>query len=528
MKKNKIIAMLFALFGLVGLTTSLAVETKANTEETILLTDYLDSLGVEYNIDINWEIGDTCKEYLIFVFEFEGTEGIGFEENIKVFDYDYADKEYDEYNSVEKFDENVSGNMWYYAWDGNFKLFIYNDLEIYDINNIYYSRAGDYQRPVVDGINYSVISNVENPFSFEEIINTITAIDNTDGDITSKIIYETNYPKTKETLENLQLGKYTVNATVSDTAGNITKFSFTIYAIDINAATWSGTTTYNQSNTTKLTLEEIKSNLTCNDSFEGKIDPEIWELVRDDYSANYKKPGYYEVEYTACDSSENYSSVIIGINVKDTVKPVITGADTITKNQTVTLTLSEILENYTAKDDCDGDITSKIVVSEDGYTGNGGIAGNYSIVLSVTDKAGNIGTHTINVVVVDNIPPVYYLNQDTIIVSNTSPLTRSQMISILRQMGKIDIVATNFVTIDSAYFDTPEIPNVYAMSVKVKSSSGTEVNENMTIKVTPTDSGSIEVKPKKKKPWYVRIFSPIANFFAWIWKWIVRFFKWIF
>lgn len=382
--------------------------------------------------------------------------------------------------------------------------------------------------PVIGGLTYSVFSNVENPFSFQEIIKGITAHDNTDGDITNRIEYETNYPKTSSELLKLQLGNYTVNASVSDIAGNTTKFNFMIYVMDINAPTWSGTTTYTQSNTAKLTIEEIKGNLIANDSFEGKIPSEQWELVRDNYTANYMKPGYYEQEYTTCDSSDNNSSVVIGITVKDTVNPVIKGPETITKNQTVTLTITEILSNYTATDDVDGDITDKIKIVEDNYTGNGGIAGNKTIKLSVSDRAENITTFIITVIVTDNIPPVYYLNQDTIIVSSTSPLSKEQMINILRQMEKIDVVATNFVTIESAYFDTPEIANTYVMSLKVKSSSGTEVNENMTIKVTPADSGSIEVKPKTKKPWYKKALSGIGNFFSWLIGLIAKFFKWLF
>ena len=136
MKKNKIIAMLVALFGLIGLT-NFAAETKANTTETILLTDYFDSLGVPYYVDINWAIGDSGKEYLIFIFEDDDGETIDVGlENIKVFGYNYADKDYDEYNSFELFDANVTGNMWYYGWVGAYKLIIYNDYEIYDINNI--------------------------------------------------------------------------------------------------------------------------------------------------------------------------------------------------------------------------------------------------------------------------------------------------------------------------------------------------------------------------------------------------------
>ncbi len=388
----------------------------------------------------------------------------------------------------------------------------------------------DNLKPVVSGNTYSVISNVENPFTWNEIISGIRAIDNTDGDITNNIVYTTNYPKTTAELANLALGNYSVNASVSDAAGNVATFSFNIYVIDINAPTWSGTTSYpSQPNNQKLTLDTIKSNLRCNDSFEGTIPSSNWVLVKDNYSLNYTKPGYYEVEFKACDSSENYNNVIVGITVKDVVKPIITGATTITKQQSVTLTISDIISNYTATDDVDGDISTKIVVDTDGYTGHGATAGTYKITLKVTDKGGNVGTFTVSIIVVDNIPPVYYLDTNTIIVSSASVLTKDQMISVLRQMNKLDVQAVNYVTIESAYFDTPAVVNTYAMRVSIKSSSGIESEDMMTIRVTSADGGT-KVTPAQKK-WYQKgIFGIFYKIFYAIFhpiKTIKRFLRWI-
>ena len=360
------------------------------------------------------------------------------------------------------------------------------------INNIQANVPGDFTNPVISGVNYSVVSNVENPFTFSEIISGIKAIDNTDGDITNQITYTTNYPRNND-FSSLKLGNYTVQASVSDKAGNKSNFDFTIYVIDINAPTFTGTTTYSQSYTSKLSLDTIKSKITVNDSYEGNIPSSSWTLVSDSYSENYHKVGYYEVKYKAADKSGNEVLIVIGLNVIDDVAPVIEGANTITKNQDVVLTASTILQNYTASDAVDGVITSSIKIKTDNYTGKGATVGTHTLILTVSDKAGNSTDFTIEIIVVDNIPPVYYLDQDTIIVSSSTALTKTQMISILRQMGKIDPAALNYVTLTSKYFENANIADNYIMKVLVNSTSGVELEEEFNIRVTEAKTDELKV-----------------------------------
>jgi hypothetical protein len=54
------------------------------------------------------------------------------------------------------------------------------------------------------------------------------------------------------------------------------------------------------------------------------------------------------------------------------------------------LSIEEILSNYTASDNVDGDVSEDIVVEIDNYTANVSTLGNHSIILRISDSSNNV------------------------------------------------------------------------------------------------------------------------------------------
>jgi len=224
-----------------------------------------------------------------------------------------------------------------------------------------------------------------------------TAIDNSDGDLTSSIV-------TVSTVNTAIIGSYTVTYNVSDTAGNAaTQVTRTVNVVDttVPVITLSGDAT--------VTIEAgalyTDAGATATDNFDGDLTSSIVTVS----TVNTAIAGSYTVTYNVSDTAGNAATQVTRtVNVVDTTIPVIT----LVGDATVTI---EVGTNYTdagatATDNVDGDITSSIVVTG---TADVNVLGNYTISYDVSDAAGNEAmqvTRTVNVV--DTTIPVITLVGD--------------------------------------------------------------------------------------------------------------------
>ena len=142
------------------------------------------------------------------------------------------------------------------------------------------------------------------------------------------------------------------------------------------------------------------------------------------------------------DSSQNEFSLEVKINRLDDDAPVIT----LKNNQTVYLTSGETYNEpgYTATDNCDGDITSK--VTTEGTIGTS--LGTYHIIYKVTDSAGNTATTTRTIIRRNSTTPPNsgVIENNTIYLTfddGPSSLTTGYILDVLKEEG---VKATFFVT----------------------------------------------------------------------------------
>ncbi|WP_050632263.1 immunoglobulin-like domain-containing protein [Bacillus andreraoultii] len=199
----------------------------------------------------------------------------------------------------------------------------------------------------------------------------VTAKDNVDGNLTSKI-------KISGSVNTKKVGTYQLTYTVSDKAKNKTTVKRTITVKkDTVKPTISGA-----SNKTIYVGSSFnpKSGVTAKDNVDGNLTSKI----KISGSVNTKKVGTYQLTYTVSDKAKNKTTVKRTITVKkDTVKPTISGAS----NKTIYVGSSfNPKSGVTAKDNVDGNLTSKIKISGSVNTKK---VGTYQLTYTVSDKAKN-------------------------------------------------------------------------------------------------------------------------------------------
>ncbi len=211
-----------------------------------------------------------------------------------------------------------------------------------------------------------------------------TALDEYDGDITDRVVRT--------------VGEGTVTYTVSDSSGNETSVVREIVYDDRGAPeiTLKGETTV----TLKYGEEYKEDGFTATDDGDGDVtDKVVREVVTDTIAKDV-------IRYTAEDSHGNKTSVERTVLYTDDTVPkiVLNGGTDVTQNAGFAYNEA----GYTATDEAEGDLTSRVSVS-----GNVEIyrAGTYTLKYTVTDSFGNSASAERHVTVTplkapDNIVPV--------------------------------------------------------------------------------------------------------------------------
>lgn len=297
----------------------------------------------------------------------------------------------------------------------------------------YESMDEDY--PTIDG-NATYYFNVDSAKSFDYIKSTITAYDETEGDITNKIQFTNtdNY-----SLDNLELKTYNFTASVSDESGHTATQNFQIVIKDVTAPTISSMNK-EVSYASKLTQEEIKNLFTYSDNYNITTDL-IFEIVSDNYTNSYNEIGEHQITARVTDKSGNYNEATATVDVVDKIAPIFACATSyeISTISSKNLTLDKLVFSLgiTANDVIDGPIVVSLE-DLDNYSKNLGKAGSYTIRAIASDSHNNTATTEFELIVVDNDYPVISVNSPyCIIVQEGELITESIIKSILVSSGQI-------------------------------------------------------------------------------------------
>ncbi|TDK61750.1 DUF5011 domain-containing protein [Bacillus salipaludis] len=219
-------------------------------------------------------------------------------------------------------------------------------------------------KPVITGATNKTI-NINSSFDSRY---KVSATDNAEGNLTKAI-------KITGSVNTKKKGVYTLTYSVADSSGNKTAVVRKITVIDNVKPVISGT----GNKTIKLNSSfNPKTGVTAKDNSDGSLTNKI----KITGSVNTKKKGVYTLTYSVVDGSGNKTVVVRKITV-DNVKPVIKGA----ANKTIKLkTHFNPKTGVTAKDNLDGNVTSKIKITG---TVNIKKKGVYKLYYTVSDSSGN-------------------------------------------------------------------------------------------------------------------------------------------
>lgn len=315
------------------------------------------------------------------------------------------------------------------------------------------------------------VTSIENLISFEDIKSKISASDPTEGDMTDKIeIYNNTYDPTSE---DITIGNYSFDIVVYDNTGNTTYQTCYVKVVDLEAPVIVAGEEMNVPYTSCSPWTTFLKNFTVTDN----VEVASIEIIEDNYTSNYKKPGTYTLTALAKDTSGNEASATMTINVVDEIGPVIEGPYEITTTTLNPLNKEDLREYFTFNDAIDSNVTQYEISDNDGYFDNSNVPGRYSLKITAYDKYGNPGIKNFVVIVKDiDYPSISVDSEYTIIVDNGVQLTKQQIIEFLNSLG---VLSQTVVDVESVCFDEDNPTGTY--DAKIVLEDGTVINNRLVI-----------------------------------------------
>lgn len=316
------------------------------------------------------------------------------------------------------------------------------------------------------------------------------------------------------------LGEYVVLFVASDSLGRIVEHQVNVNVVDTTIPTFkiNNITISSYAITVPMSnpsvLQTLINSIVVQDAYYGnitasKIVPAL---------PNFGIPATTNLIITATDPSGNTGTLTIAVTVQDDILPVINGATKIVKGKTGSLVLSEITAQISAVDNIDGILP--VVVVSDGYTGNGQKVGSYLVRYKATDAAGNIRYHDVRIWVIDNVAPVWIVNDYFINLGINQTMSRTELLALLQASGMIAGNLSYTVTfVSDEYQGNEAIPGTYSVTLRVTYENGSEANLNVQMNV-PEDPDVIIVVPEVPTTGFMRFLNGAWAVISDIWNWI--------
>ena len=303
-----------------------------------------------------------------------------------------------------------------------------------------------------------------------------TAIDDTDGNITSRVTVtgsvNVNVP-----------GVYRLEYRVADTAGNFSEAVRVVEVILVDDTPPVLTLLGGQVTQVNQGGSFAEPGYTATDNVDGDITNKV--VVTGTVNTNV--PGGYTLTYTVSDAAGNTSTATRTVEVisVDTTPPVLT----LLGNQAMQISQGGTFADpgYTAIDNVDGDITNKVTVTG---SVNANTPGSYTLTYTVSDAAGNTSTAT-RVVEVIAAPaaPVYTLPPVITLSGSTEMQIFTDDNYIEPGYSAVDCLGVNLT---GAVRVTDNInvwtPGVYTVNYTVEDAGGKTVSAARTVIVTEREA----------------------------------------
>lgn len=295
----------------------------------------------------------------------------------------------------------------------------------------------DKSAPVIHLTKTSYTSKLSNITKLSDILGDVTATDNYDGDISSKIVVYYDGYSSNTTI----IGEHIVTFKVTDSSGNSSLKDITITVSDDIKPIISGSASYTKSATATLTTADIKSGLIATDNYDSDITNRITE-VSNTYIGKENKVGEYHIVYRVTDSSGNTSNdFTVTISVVDTQKPIFYINNVILNISDYNLLNHEAIITYLCHSNVINDnVDFSYQFTHDSYTNSDKQAGMYDMEAEISYADGTKSTINFSINVLG--PEDYLIEQDNEIEDEEVGFFQN----ILSWFGNVFGRITNFFT----------------------------------------------------------------------------------
>lgn len=349
----------------------------------------------------------------------------------------------------------------------------YIEGTVIDTTSPYFQNAGN------------VISYVDQPITTLEIQNSLVAYDSVDGDVSNNItLLNDGYT------ENIGvLGQYTITFSVTDSSGNESLVDILVDIVDVLPPVFGNTTDIDVIYPNTKTVEQIISQLSASDNYDGDVSNQI-QLVSDEYSVNASVIGDYQMQFKVCDGSGNETLKDIVIHVLDQEEPDIQGQSEIVISYNQYYSEPELINALSVIDNYDESID--LIIENNTYKNNSHDIGTYSVLVSATDSSGNRSEKTITINVVDEIPPVIYLDASVIQVYSDTVLALPDFVDLLKRTNELDSkMDYTYSVVYDHYSDHSRVPGVYHLKLRFENNFGEEIDKEIEVRVLDKDIDGI-------------------------------------
>lgn len=333
----------------------------------------------------------------------------------------------------------------------------------------------DHKAPVIEGPD-SVKADVNDAMTAEAIIeDEFTVIDGHDGVIdTHRITADTHTGKHSE------LGEGSVTFEVEDASGNTARHTFTVTVEDVDAPAITGADTLTMKQSDMRTLEEVFGEYSVSDNHDAAGDV-TFTIDGGGYSADAAS-GDYELTLQATDSSANSTQKSVTLTVEDDIPPRLYGLSTKRMSYTETFDLESYIASMTPTDNDDTTMgAASIVHTGTDYVEN--TPGNYTHTFEVADASGNTATHTLKLIVIDDVAPEFDVVA-SVLAYIDEPLDEDTIQSmIMRDESLQAFTPVSYTVMEDGYTDHKDEEGEYLYTVEYSNAEGETTVRSLEIQV---------------------------------------------
>ena len=326
---------------------------------------------------------------------------------------------------------------------------------------------------------------------------TVTITDNVDGTISA---YTVELQNGAVVDGKLQVGTWTVTVKASDDAGNegTTTKQITVTDTQKPVITLDNEKTVTQYNEG----DELNIVASAADSYDGTVDV-VFDIPDGAVSDGKLQAGEWKITLTASDRAGNAAEpVTVDITAADKTPPVITLGGRTEYGAGTAYTENSILDLTVAiNDNVNGEITEYTVTLEEGAVADGKlVAGEWTVTVTASDKAGNENSETIDITVAaDSTPPDITLGGTTAYEAGTAYTENSILDLTVEISDNVDgaISAYTVELQNGAVIDGKLQAGTWTVTVKASDDAGNEGTATTQITVTDTQKPVITLDSER-------------------------------